>query len=145
MSKSAGIYIGFHKPVEATSLVLDLLESGWAYDDYGKISYLPLGDDDKFDWQRVDLDRWDYVLDVIDKKAKLQELVGLALTWNNTNIGGEFLIDGRGLYLTVSLTINRKVIEGTRETDFMWYEAKVSQFLVSRGYEISSVKNEQID
>jgi hypothetical protein len=38
-----------------------LLNFGWTFNDYGKMSYLPIGDNDNFDWKREEISIQDFV------------------------------------------------------------------------------------
>lgn len=90
------------------------------------MSYLPLGDDDDFDWQRDNI-TVDSLLKVLREKEQKGELVGIVMTWKDTNIGGEFLLrnDGR---IFVNLSMNLKLIESGMKiqiTDLNWYLIKL--------------------
>jgi len=129
MSVSAAIYIYFDQPVDVVKLINDLVESGWSYEDHGQIAFLPFGDDDCFDWQNDKLENWEKIQEILTEKASLEELVGLALTWKDTQIGGEILAHPSENYITFSLTINRQTTNENNNTDFSWYQEK---FVVNR-------------
>ena len=59
MSHAAGINI----PISSsTKSILELIEvflnNGWSVKDHGHISYLPLGDEDAFNWQHIAMAAW---------------------------------------------------------------------------------------
>lgn len=145
MSISAVLYVYFEKALDIVSLIDDLLQSGWSYDDHGKISYLPIHDEGSFNWQVESLENWDKVKPIIVSKIELEELVGLALTWNDSSIGGEILASPRENYVSFSLSINRKVLDDGRSTDFSWYEERFIEPLRIRGYKIREVRRKQTD
>ena len=68
MSISASIdlkFLGYgSKQISIKKIIQLLLNFGWTLKDNGKVSYLPLGDDDNFNWLHEDinlekfLDNW---------------------------------------------------------------------------------------
>lgn len=74
MSISASISIQLGKKgnekIHAKELINTLVSDKWELQNDGKISYLPLGDDDDFDWQDDEITIKE-LLDIIDKKEKL--------------------------------------------------------------------------
>jgi hypothetical protein len=143
MSISASLEFAFSDSFEVTGLIHCLLDGGWVYDDHGSISYLPLGDDDSFDWRRSDLSSWSEVISLVDQKARSNELVGIVLTWRDTLIGGEFLFYPDLRSVSVCLTVNRKIINADC-TDFSWYLEKINTPLTKGGYLLQKIVCEQL-
>ena len=142
MSHSAAIVIygSPEKSKKPVSLIRDLLASGWSYNDSGYISYLPLGDNDEMDWQRGALDDWPAIIDLIEGKVLCNELIGLSLIHGKTS-GGELLIPSNLQTITMSLTINRRILPGKfRMTDYSWYLERLLPPLEQTGYTIERVE-----
>ena len=139
MSHTAGIEFLIGKKLDSLKLVQSLVDSGWSYDDYGMITYLPLDDNDKFDWKRANLAEYLKVAEVIEKKIKKSEVVGIVLTWKNTGIGGEFLFYQENGFL-ISLSSNRKTLAACYDyTDISWYIKRLIPPVIKAGYRIESV------
>src|SRR6266568_8817655 len=92
MSRTASVTIELGRAVPPRELVSLLLEAGWTYDCYGSIHYLPLGDNDAFNWQIEPLDRWSEVWDTLERKERNAELIGLGLSWRDAGVGGSLLL-----------------------------------------------------
>jgi len=128
MSQSTSIDFQFKKiiPFNPVIIIEALLESGWSYNDYEKISYLPLGDDDLFDWQWENINNWYKVKEIITQKCDKKEMIGICLVWQTSLIGGQFLFETKESQFLINLTINRKRIKGLKwATDFTWYLEKL--------------------
>ncbi|NVJ51715.1 MAG: hypothetical protein HWE11_15095 [Gammaproteobacteria bacterium] len=136
MSVLAGIDIYFKSELEPIILIELLVKNGWTYDDNGQIVYLPINDNDMFEWQTKNLSDWNSVKEIIREKSTLKELIGLSLTWGSTQVGGEFLFDPKDNSLGIGLNCNRKTKVGTNETDFDWYLEKLINPLEKEGFDI---------
>lgn len=123
VSASIDIRLGNRKdvPISKTQLIKQLLDFGWTLNDCGEVSYLPIGDEDRFDWQRENIST-ESLMVTLGEKEKRGELIGVAMTWKDTGIGGAFLLMENG-EVSVCLTNNRKSLEGI--TDVNWYLAKL--------------------
>ena len=119
-------------------------ESGWKYYDEEKnIEYLPLGDDDDFDWQKKILSV-DELKEMINNKQDKFERVGLNLYHENSEAGITLLAKNTKA-IVIDLNINRKTIENNREsiTDIGWYFDNIVQRFKERGCPIDYVKFEE--
>ena len=106
------------------SIIDSLLELGWSYDE-GHISYLPLGDNDLFDWQWEEISHWPKIREIITQQCANKERIGICLVWPNSPTGTQFLFETEESQLLVNLT-GRKRIKGIeRATDFTWYLEKL--------------------
>ena len=126
MSVSSSIEISLSKPLSRLTILQKLEEFGWSYNDQGKVSYLPIGDEDDFDWQHKDIPV-EELLKILAIKDSQSELIGVAMTWKDTNIGGTFLIKENNTIL-MSPDINRKVLDVesyNKVTDINWYTTKL--------------------
>ncbi|MCX7920467.1 MAG: hypothetical protein N3B21_00370 [Clostridia bacterium] len=109
-------------PIE---VIQRLMDYGWTLNDNDKTSYLPLGDEDDFDWQRETIDE-KLLMSILRQKKQNKETIGIVLTWDGTNIGGEFLLRTDSS-VSVNLNINRKQMEDDNLgiTDINWYLVKL--------------------
>ena len=141
MSRSASIDISLVVKDQRDDAILRLinllLSSMWKCTD-GKFSfYLPVGDIGDFAWQRDSLSEHE-LLKIFRKKIALGELIGVAMTWNDTGIGGEFLFR-QDLTISINLTINCKVHQSLDITDFNWYLERLLPVLNTSQFTIESV------
>lgn len=127
MSVFANLDIQLVSPVEPEKFILSviqlLLSFGWCFNDGGAITYLPIGDNDDFDWQRAEITD-NTLLEILREKEKLGELIGVTMTWESSSIGGEFLFYSDGI-ISLNLSINRKKIKKHGYTDINWYIEKI--------------------
>jgi hypothetical protein len=142
MSHTAGINIILSS---STKSILELIEvflnNGWSVKDHGHISYLPLGDEDAFNWQHIALAAWPKTVEILKKKEKNRELIGLVMTWKEANTGGEFLFFPDGQRLAVSWSVNRKALKHCADfTDHSWYLIRTLAPLLKEGIVIESVQ-----
>jgi len=94
------------------------------------MSFLPLNDNDMFDWQREPIDE-EKLIKLLSNKEKLKEPLGVCITWKDTNIGGSLLTINDN-QLLFSITINRKTIPlcgGGYITDINWYLLNINSIL----------------
>lgn len=117
-----------------------LLEHQWTIDDYGRITYLPLGDNDEYAWESVPLTEEQSVMNILRTKDKHGELIGITLLWSESKIGGSFLIDRNDRSVSVSLNTNRKEHDDYPITDIAWYLGKLIPPLLESGYEIERIE-----
>lgn len=133
MSTSASLDVNFTKPFDTLALIKALLKFGWTFNDHGKKTYLPVGDDGAYNWQMQDIPDKD-LLKIIKQKIKTQEMVGVVMTWQNMNIGGSFQFYNRSL--NIILDINRvKTAQGW--TDVNAYLAKILPVFDDTGFKMS--------
>lgn len=134
MSISASIEFSFESKPRPIELIEKLINSGWSINDNGHISFLPYGDGEDYNWTWCDIGEWSNVLSIIDKKTKGGETIGLALTWKETNIGGELLVLNDENKVWFSLSCNRKSLTNENNyTDFVWYLDKLVPILCKTG------------
>ncbi|MFC9711764.1 hypothetical protein ACFTRD_26835 [Paenibacillus sp. NPDC056933] len=126
MSVSSTIEIFLSKQISGITILSKLEKYGWSYNDHGHATFLPVGDDDDYGWQHVSIPK-EELLKILSTKEKQRELIGVAMTWKDTNRGGTFLIRENGTFL-MSPDINRKVVEVesySNITDINWYMTKL--------------------
>lgn len=114
------------KTISAVDTIQRMLQFGWVLNDGGVVSYLPLGDKDDYDWQRANI-TLEELLPILREKERQDEIIGVSMTWKDTDIGGVFLFRNDG-EISISLSINRKVVDGNaggEVTDVSWYLTKL--------------------
>ncbi|ENW81690.1 hypothetical protein F909_01374 [Acinetobacter sp. ANC 3929] len=141
MSVSSGLYIKIvgvgYNPIR----VLEIFhKAGWNFDDHGLKAYLPVHDNGNFDWFFDSISVEELFL-ILNEKNSLKELIGVVLTWEDSNIGGEFLLDSEGK-VTVSLSINRCMLS-SGITDVNWYLEKIIPFIQFDNLKVENIKFEE--
>ncbi|MGE6577824.1 hypothetical protein ACQKFM_23260 [Paenibacillus xylanexedens] len=126
MSASLSIEIFFSEQISGMTILRKLEEYGWSYNDHEHVTFLPIGDNDDYDWKHTVIPK-EELLTILNTKDKKGELIGVGMTWKDTNIGGTFLIGKKGTFL-MSPDINRKVIDVesyNNITDLNWYMTRL--------------------
>lgn len=68
-----------------------MIDSSWNIFKDNKIVYLPLGDDSDYDWTSEEID-FDDLTKIIENKASNNEVIGIELLWEKSEIGIYLLI-----------------------------------------------------
>jgi hypothetical protein len=138
MSRDGSIKIitnSLNKSISYRDLLNQFEVFGWKYGVADYIMYLPLGDDDHFNWISVPKLEIEQVLFSVDQKWIRGELMGIEIAWKETDIGVTILTDPEFKELSFSADINRKTIEGIKGslgiTDFSWYIERIVPVLLS--------------
>ncbi len=123
-------YIDDKKPIY---YVADLLcRFGWSlYNPKGQIEYLPLGDNDDFNWKAEAMPKQELEQLMLEKQ-KNDELAGINLFYEGTDFG--ISLTGKNTDdICISLDINRYKIDESREslTNISWYFEKIIKILYS--------------
>lgn len=142
MSQTTYIDVKFNNDIDIIQIILSLRKSGWTENDNGKILFLPLGDDD-YNWLRKPQDQFATVLEEIKKKQMQGETIGISMTWEDSNIGGQFVYLPENNMLSFSVTINRIKLSNdpyNRFTAIDWYYTKIITALAMCGCDIFSVE-----
>ena len=119
-------------------------ELGWKYYNGEKnIEYLPLGDDDDFDWQKKFLSEKE-LKELINNKQDKYERIGLNLYYENSE-EGLTLLTKNTKEIVINLNINRRTIENNREsiTDIGWYFNNIIQKFKERECPVDYIKFEE--
>jgi len=122
--------------VSPMKILEKLVSNGWnLFDKKGCVSYLPVGDDDMFNWTGKKMNGTS-LMEILKEKELIGELIGVGLTWKSTGIGGEVLLrqekemQRKGIHVSMSfcLTRNRKLLSDydcLKITDVNWYLTKL--------------------
>lgn len=138
MSVSATLDIElFEGNIDSVEIIECLLRNGWRIEDNGNKVYLPINDDDMFNWQSENIITDYEVIEILRKKNSINEVLGVSLSWLDTNIGGEFLVR-QDLSISMSLSNNRQ-LNSYGVTDFDWYLSKIVPILNKRELNIESI------
>lgn len=138
MSVSATLDIElFEGNIDSVEIIECLLKNGWRIEDNGNKVYLPINDDGMFNWQSEDIITDYEVIEILRKKNSINEVLGVSLSWLDTNIGGEFLVR-QDLSISMSLSNNRQ-LNSYGVTDFDWYLSKIVPILNKRELNIESI------
>lgn len=130
--------------IDAITLLKDLISGGWNIINNNSISYLPIGDDGDYDWQEEDMPIDDF-FKIVRTKEENNEIIGVILRWEDSEIGGSFLIYSN-LEITFSICINRKRIKLSSNeeiTDINWYIERLVILLKSKNYIVESFSYEE--
>ena len=92
---------------------------GWyIYNPQGKVEYLPIGDDDEYDWQCDEISESE-LYDIISKKIASKEQIGINLFYCNGTEGVSLMAYNTS-QIMLSITIYRKTVK-ENYTDMAWY------------------------
>ena len=105
---------------ESIADVLKIFQQiGWyIYNPQGKVEYLPIGDDDEYDWQCDEISESE-LYNIVSKKTARREQIGVNLFYCNGTEGISLLAYNTSQIL-LSIAINRKTSK-VRYTDRSWY------------------------
>ena len=102
---------------------------------HGYVSYLPLGDDEMFDWTYDKIDVRS-LMKILEEKELRDECIGVGVTWQDSDIGGTILLYSnkeraeKRIHSSMSFCLdgNRKILldDGhSKITDVNWYLTKI--------------------
>lgn len=133
MSISFSLNIKLEKSVQCKEIIELLFQNGWNIVKNGEITYLPLNDDDMFNWT-VSKNSLSNFMKLVDEKEKINELIGVEINWSNTNIGGHLLFYS-GSDFSFQLNVNTKCLKTEYKIpDFNWYAEKIISVLIQQYY-----------
>lgn len=129
---------------ESIADVLKIFQQiGWyIYNSQGKVEYLPIGDDDEYDWQCDEISESE-LYDIISKKIAGKEQIGINLFYYG-GTEGISLIANNTSQILLSITINRKTIKG-KYTDMSWYLENIIYKLLKIDVRLLSYKIEEYE
>ena len=116
---------------------------GWyIYNPQGKVEYLPIGDDDEYDWQSDEISESE-LYDIISKKIARKEQIGINLFYCNGTEGISLMAYNTS-QIMLSITINRKIVKG-KYTDMAWYLENIIYRLLNIDVRLLSYKIEEYE
>lgn len=128
MSITSSIDFTIADSVNATpTYIIDILhKQGWEFDLDSKKEYLPVGDNEEYDWQIEKLSN-SALWKILKEKEYNCETIGIVMTWKSSEIGGSFHFWSQNSFSMI-ININKKItLEG--ETDVNWYINKIIPLL----------------
>lgn len=132
------------KGISSIKVIQKLMNYGWTLNDNGKISYLPLGDIDEFDWKNENISI-ESLENILIQKEKRNEIVGVVITWKETGVGGTILF-GESQSFSINLSINRRMLNDEKMikiTDVNWYLTKLLPALNEDELVVESISYEE--
>ncbi|MBP3610357.1 MAG: hypothetical protein J6J42_08495 [Lachnospiraceae bacterium] len=116
---------------------------GWTiYNSEGQAEFLPLGDQDDYDWQRQNLPE-NMIYNILAKKRENQEIIGINLFYEKGTEGISLLAQDTS-QITLSIGINRRLLN-KRHTDTIWYLQNIIYKLFDMGVRITSYTVEEFE
>lgn len=112
------------------------------YNHQGEIEYLPIDDNDMYDWQCKKISESE-LCDIVSKKVENKEPIGVNLFYNNGSEGISFLA-GSTEEILLSISIYRRIITG-RNTDMAWYIENIIYKLLNLGVRLLSYRFEEFE
>lgn len=116
---------------------------GWnIYSPQGNIEYLPVGDQDDYNWQSKRMTESEFY-DILVEKIAYKEQIGVNLFYHNGVEGITLLADDTN-EIMLELELNRKRIN-ERHTDTIWYLKNIVYKLFENGIELLSYSLEEYE
>ena len=137
-----------------TEILEILINNGWkAIYPSGYVLYLPVGDKDMFDWQEEKINI-PSLMKIVKKKEKTNELIGIGLIWQDSEIGGNVLLrhekdmSEKKIYTSMSFSLGgeRKMLmneDGFEITDVNWYLQRLLPALNQEGFTVEFFKYQE--
>lgn len=114
------IILNFNNYSESIIDILKIFQQiGWdIYNAQGKVEYLPIGDDDEYNWlcEKISINE---LFDIISRKMDKKEQIGVNLFYNNGDEGISLLANTTE-QIMLDISINRKIIKD-KYTEMVWY------------------------
>lgn len=145
MSQSTSIAIIPEEETDFLKILQGFLNTGWNFNDYGKITYIPLGGD-AGDWENASLDSQDKILAIIKQKIEKNESIGIVVMWQDTMIGGLLVyypyLDKKEITLLAER--NRQTLKAHPAMqdigDFTWYIEKMLPAFIDQKIHVFGVE-----
>ena len=117
----------------SSKIIQLLVDYGWnLINKDGNVTYIPPHDDEDYNWTTSPMSE-KMIMKIIEEKEKLNEIVGIILTWQNTEIVGKILLwpekqigkKKTDISMALCFEADRKMIDNTNVTDVNWYLTKL--------------------
>ena len=142
MAREADFIIDCSSYSGSITKIIDALNKiGWNYSKDGQIEYLPLNDNDCFDWQKDSLST-EELFSIIDQKQEQNELCGVVLYHKTTDRGITMLVRNTK-EIMLNIDVNRKTIY-QEFTDVSWYIEMIFAKLKDISCNVESIKFNEI-
>lgn len=135
------------KQINRTAIIQMLLNYGWKSTRNGYAEYLPLGNkDDDFSWTHEKMNPEELMVRLKQKEDN-DELIGVFLTWQNTQIGGNLLFLKNSIYtMSFSIDANRQLLIDNNDykiTDVNWYLTKLLPALNQSDFVVRAIQYDE--
>jgi len=121
---SFDIKLDSQEKITVVSLLEALVSSGWNPIANNTINCLPVDDHEMYNWTKIN-GRISEFYDIVSVKEKANEVIGVDLYWNDTDIGVTLLIFNTH-DISFSIDINVKYLDQKAQLiDFNWYASKI--------------------
>jgi hypothetical protein len=131
------------KKIDIVAAIEALCFYGWDLIEGTTIGYLPLGDKDDFNWKYVPLELKAKVLEELRKKQLANEIIGITISYKNTEAGANLLFLPEENQISLSLADETKLPNGIN--DFELYEQKLLPWIFGEKIKFDSIKLMQTD
>ncbi|MBQ7776583.1 MAG: hypothetical protein IJ379_11750 [Lachnospiraceae bacterium] len=132
-----------HYSADMVDVLKVFQQIGWdVYNPQGQVEYVPVGDDDEFNWQCDELSEIE-VYEMMTAKIANKEVSAMNLFYNKGHEGICFLAHNTAEVM-LSLSINRRTVDG-EHTDMAWYLENIIYKLWRLGVRIISYKAEEFE
>lgn len=144
MGASISLNVKFVKTPCISSIINDLILDKWSIFKDENITYLPIDDNEMFNWSSEKME-YDEFMNLIANKNKEKDIIGVVLYWNKTNIGITLLFNNSdSKNLSIGIDFDRKYIdEESKTVDFNWYFSNIMPAIMKSNsiwmYEFSCV------
>lgn len=116
---------------------------GWnIYNPQGNVEYLPVGDNDAYDWQCEKMSE-NKLYNIVSNKIIRKEQVGVNLFYDDGAEGVSLLARDTNQIL-LSIAINRRIVK-ERHTDMVWYLENIVYKLWDAGIRVLSYELEEFE
>lgn len=122
MSMDVYTDIEFEEGFSPTEVIRNLVVSGWTLFHQGKAYYLPVGDDDMFDWQSEALSEKE-LFSILSEKEKKGEVIGVGLRFGNLEHGATVTFDHNKRTIFFNWFATKKF---EKPSDFDWFIERIS-------------------
>jgi hypothetical protein len=150
MTTSASIRICLSERSRAILSVPNLIQhfvnEGWDYvDSKGNVTFLPIGDDDDFNWLCETIDR-NNILNILKIKQAQKETIGIQLLRRDSKSGCDLLIfNTNEMVFSLSIYRNKFVVESDIDiTDFTWYLETILPVFKNSSLQVEQIICEQV-
>ena len=110
-----------------------LLKNNWRINKFGKIVFLPVNDDDMYNWVSKELSIEDFYK-ILLQKEKNNEIVGIEFIDANSDIGVHLIAKSKN-HLTFTFNINRKYLDDNNIIiDYNWYADNILKKIICKYY-----------
>jgi hypothetical protein len=142
MSRSGTIIFNVKKskPITIDLFIDSFTKNGWTMNVDGNIRYLPVGDNDLYDWKYSSVSNVKDVIHLLKEKQGLNEQIGFFLLLESEDVALEILVDSEISNIICTAHGDRKLISNANITDFTWYIERIVPILGFMALEFEQIE-----